>query len=230
MAPVRTLRRPTAARRTGAWYVRRAVRGQTRTARWCFAALGAAALAVPGCGGDEPRETREKAGTYPVRIVSATFPERQRLSSRTELEVAVRNAGDRAIPNVSLTIGNRGNAQFAAASQQSGLADPGRPVWIVDAGPRGGPTAYVNTWALGRLRPGRTKRFVFKVTAVKAGTHTVDYRVNAGLDGKAKAELPGGGAPKGSFRVTIDRAPDQACVTPDGEVVRNPSGSSTSCP
>jgi hypothetical protein len=37
------------------------------------------------------------------------------------------------------------------------------------------------------------------VTAVRAGTYTLRWRVAAGLDGKAKAELADGGAARGEF-------------------------------
>ena len=58
---------------------------------------------------------------------------------------------------------------FSRRSEQAGLADPNRPVWIVDDGPRGGETAYTNTWALGRVAPGQTKTFEWRVTPVEAG-------------------------------------------------------------
>ena len=56
------------------------------------------------------------------------------------------------MPNVAVTVNS-----FAARSEQAGLADPERAVWIVDASPRGGDTAYTNTWALGPLAAGRRR-------------------------------------------------------------------------
>ena len=70
------------------------------------------------------------------------------------------------------------------------MADPTRPTWVVDDGPRGGTTTYVNTWALGRLPAGQTHHFVWRVTAVQPGEHRLRYRVNAGLSGKAQASPP----------------------------------------
>ena len=94
-------------------------------------------------------------------------------------------------------------------------------MWIIDDSPRGGVTAYTNTWALGQVKAGETKEFVWKVTPVKAGDFEVKYRVAAGLDGKAKAVLAGGARPSGSFDVSISRDPDDARVDPGtGEVVR----------
>ncbi|MCW2996584.1 MAG: hypothetical protein JWN65_133, partial [Solirubrobacterales bacterium] len=96
------------------------------------------------------------------------------------------------------------------------------PVWIVDDGPLGGGTAYTNTWALGALKAGETKRFVWKVTPVQAGSHEVRFRVAAGLNGKAKAQAQGGKVPEGSFDVTISPKPAQATVDPEtGAVIRD---------
>ena len=74
--------------------------------------------------------------------------------------------------------------------------------------PLGCDTAYVNTWACGPLKPGaRARRFVWTVTAVKAGPYEVSWRVAAGLNGKAKAVAAGGGAaPSGSFSGTVSSA------------------------
>jgi hypothetical protein len=95
-------------------------------------------------------------------------------------------------------------------------------VWVIDASPRGGDTAYANTWALGRLAPGQTRRFVWRVTAVQAGTHTVKWQVAAGLNGKAKATLAGNRAPAGSVTVDVSAKPAQAHVDPKtGRVVRD---------
>ena len=88
-------------------------------------------------------------------------------------------------------------------------------MWIVDAAPPGGDTAYTNTWALGRLAPGQTRRFVWRVTAVQAGTRTVKWAVAAGLNGKAKATLAGNRAPAGSVTVDVSDKPAQAGVDPE---------------
>ena len=169
-----------------------------------------------GCGGGERQDADEPSGTWTVDVVEAKFPESQRLAKPATLRIRVRNDEDRAIPNVALTVDG-----FSRRSQQAGLSDPERPVFIVDDPPRGGVTAYTNTWALGRVPPGATKTFEWQVTPVRAGTHRVTYRVAAGLDGKAKAALRGGGAPQGSFTVKVSREPSQARVDPEsGEVIR----------
>jgi hypothetical protein len=116
------------------------------------------------------------------------------------------------------------------------LASDSRPVWIVDRAPnpngcqyscqQGGPggavTAYSNTWALGPLKPGTTKTFQWKLTAVKPGMHVVAWQVAAGLNGKAKARTNANAVPQGTFRVSIARAPQQAYVNNSGQVVTSP--------
>jgi hypothetical protein len=176
-----------------------------------------AAVALAGCGGGERQDANEPSGTFRVDVVRASFPTKQHLAEPERFVIAVRNAGDEAVPNVAVTV-----SSFAQRSEQAGLADPERAVWIIDSGPRGGETAYTNTWALGRLAPGQTRRFVWRVTAVKAGTHTVKWQVAAGLNGKAKATLPGNRAPAGSVTVDVSEKPSQAHVDPEtGKVVRD---------
>jgi hypothetical protein len=112
--------------------------------------------------------------------------------------------------------------RFSSTSDQAGLADTQRPVWIVDQGPAGGETAYVNTWALGRLAPGATKTFRWKVTAIQSGAHEISYRVSPGLTGRATvADV---GRATGKLKVNISREPAQARVDPEtGEVIRGES-------
>ena len=180
-----------------------------------------AALALTGCGGGGERQDEdEPTGNFSVDVESAEFPESQKLAEKVALRLRVRNTDSKTIPNLAVTVDG-----FQRRSQQAGLADPSRPVWIIDDGPRGGTTAYTNTWALGRVRAGETKEFVWEVTPVKAGNFEVKYRIAAGLDGKAKAVVAGGDSPSGSFDVQISREPDQSRVDPDsGEVVRETDG------
>ena len=207
------------------WYLPRAVEGSRRI----LLATGLAALAISGaaagCGGGERQDANEPSGTYKVDVEQASFPKRQQLARQEELRVVVRNADDKTIPNVAVTITSddpkNPTGGFTTRDQQAGLADPRRPIWIVDAGPYGGTTAYVGTWALGPLRAGQQREFVWKVTAVQPGTHTVRYRVAAGLDGKAKAQTAQGDEVAGSFRVDISPKASKATVDPEtGEVVR----------
>jgi hypothetical protein len=193
------------------------------------AALALAGLVAAGCGGGTRQDADEPSGTFPVDVVSATFPAKQRLAESTKLQIAVRNAGNKAVPNVAVTVESdeadqtAAAAAFAEASEEPGLADPSRPVWVLDAGPHGGITAYTNTWALGELKPNQTKTFVWRVTAVKPGVHAIKYKVAAGLDGKAKAVLAGGNEePAGTFTVNVSGKPANARVGPNGQVIIEP--------
>jgi hypothetical protein len=183
---------------------------------FAFAAAACAALAS-GCGGDEDarQDSAEPEGTWRV-AVDAQFPQSQRLAQSSTLRIRVRNRDQRAIPNVAVTVDG-----FTRRSEQAGLDDPNRPVFIVDDGPRGGITAHTNTWALGSVPAGEARTFEWRVTPVYSGTHEISYRVAAGLHGKARARLAGDRRPEGSFRVNVSRAPSQSRVDPDtGEVVR----------
>lgn len=185
-----------------------------------LAAVCAVTLVIAGCGQGERQDAHEQSGTYQVAIVKRDFPSSQALAQRARMTIAVRNDGDKPMPNVAVTV-----ESFSASSPQQDLADSSRPVWVIDDAPAGTPTAYDNTWASNRpLAPGATATFVWRVTPVVAGTHTVRYRVAAGLNGKARAQVAGGAAPQGSFTVRISSKPPVAIVDPDtGAVVREGS-------
>jgi hypothetical protein len=173
-------------------------------------------LGVSGCGGGERQDANEPSGTFRVNVVRASFPAKQRLAKPERMVITVRNAGRETVPDLAVSVDS-----FAARSEQPELADSQRAVWIVDRPPSGGETAYVGTWALGPLRPGEVKRFVWDVTAVQSGTHTVKWQVAGGLNGKAKAVLAGNRAPAGSFTVDISDRPARMRVDPEtGQVVR----------
>jgi hypothetical protein len=180
------------------------------------------ASAVAGCGGGERQDANEPSGTFKVDVVSASFPKHQRLSQTAVMRVVVRNADTRTIPDVAVTVSSddANGGGFTTRSEAAGQADPTRQLWIVDRGPRGGDTAYVSTWALGALRPGQTRAFEWRVTPVQPGTHTLRWRVAAGLNGKARAETDGGHEASGTLPVTVSSRPPAVTVDPDtGDVV-----------
>jgi hypothetical protein len=117
---------------------------------------------------------------------------------------------------------------FSVRSDQPDLAIPFRPVWILESGfPKlegqtasaGAEAAQTDTYAFGALPANQTKRIVWNVTPVQAGTYTVHYRVAAGLEGKAKAVTADGSVPEGEFVVRISSAPPQTRVDDSGKVV-----------
>ena len=89
---------------------------------------------------------------------------------------------------------------------------------MLDRGPRGGDTAYVDTWAFGALPRGATRIVTFRVTAARAGRWRLTWRVAPALEGDVR--LTGGGRTRGAFRVTITDAPVDSRVGPRGVVVR----------
>ena len=198
------------------WYVGAALRRVTANLCACAAAT-VATVAVGACGGDdERRDADAPGGTYTVSVPRPAFPAAQRLAKQATLVVRVRNAGERAIPNVVVTV--RGFRDRAGGSHD---ADLGRDLWIVDEGPGAAATAFADTWTAGRLEPGRTTTLRWRVTPVVPGTHTVRYEVSPALAGTARAQLDGGGRPAGALRVRVSGAPAQARVDPaTGEVRR----------
>lgn len=218
------LLRSTGSLDTSLWYVPAAMEG-SRRALWAtsVAAIVAAGF-VAGCGGGERQDADESSGTFKVKVLKASFPERQRLANQAVMQVVVRNDSGQTIPNVAVTVTSdddaKGGAGFTTRSTGADLADPTRQLWIVDEGPRGGDTAYVSTWALGRLAAGRTKTFEWHVTPVVAGTHMLRWHVAAGLNGKAVARTANGQDVAGTFRVRVASKPAPVKVDPKtGDIV-----------
>ena len=226
--------------RARGWYVPLAV--SRRRNCICGTVAVAALLALAGCGSQGRQDANEPRGRFPVDVTTATFPTSQRLAEHTRMVIVVRNDGTKMIPNIAVTIvdptlkhptaAQAFGGVLASGSPTANLASLSRPVWIIDSppgvcryscrsgGPGGAVTAYANTWALGPLKPGATARFVWGVTPVKPGTHVVQYQVAAGLNGKARAVLAGGGGrPWGTFRVNVSSKPQQSYVNDAGQVV-----------
>lgn len=188
----------------------------------------AAAVALAGCGGGERQDENEPEGSYRVDVTQATFPGGQKLAKPSTMRIVVKNVDDQTVPNIAVTV--RG---FDERVEGEDLADPERPVFAINGepeqigglpesraqAPRGGDTAYVDTWALGELAPGQVRTFLWKVTAVEAGPYRLTYEVSAGLDGKAKAVTQSGRQPTGVFIGTIDDTPPDARVADDGRTI-----------
>jgi hypothetical protein len=208
--------------------------------RSCGILAGIAATSLlSACGGQTEQNAAERSGIFPVKVTTASFPSSQRLAEHTRMVIAVRNTGQKAIPNIAVTITDppwgTSIQAFAQHISMPGLASHSRPVWVVDrppgpcsgtsgysceqGGPGGAVTGYSNTWALGPLQPGQSAKFVWGVTAVVPGTHVVRYEVAAGLNGKAKARLSGGAIPQGKFTVNISSKPAQSYVNNSGQIV-----------
>jgi hypothetical protein len=208
------------------------------------ATLAALALAVTGCGGgeEERQDANEPAGKFPVAVTAAKFPTSQRLAETSDLRLEIENVGSETVPNLAVTIwtgDEKASGAFSVRSDQPGLADANRPVWILENGfPKlvtsadesaaeleaapsaGAGAAQTDTFAFGPLEAGASKDIAWRVTPIQAGTYTVHYELAAGLDGKAVAVNDDGSSPvEGEFVVTITDKPPRASVSASGEVV-----------
>ena len=174
-----------------------------------------------------------------MEVTSAKFPTRQRLAERSNLELAVENIGEEQIPDLAVTIcldSCNADGPFSLREEQAGLANPNRPVWILEhdypkllepgtsqkeldvAPSSGAEAAQTNTFSFGPVAPGEELSATWQVTPVRGGTYTVNYELAAGLHGKAKAVTADGRPAEGSFVVTISTKAPQATVKPSGEV------------
>lgn len=205
--------------------------------------LAGLSLLAAGCSSKTPgkeQDRYERAGTYPVRVLSAKFPEEQKLAKDSTMEIVVENAGEEPVPDINVTVkcpGNGLGGSFMTVTGDADVADPERPQFIVnqiptaterkppplDPAPLERSSALVDTYPLGPLDAGRRATFRWDVTAVKAGDYRLCWRVNAGLYGKAKAvasedsRLPISGEFKGEVS---DEAP-KARIADDGRTVVN---------
>jgi hypothetical protein len=203
-------------------------------------AAGASALAAGGCGGGERQDAKEPTGSYPVKVVRASFPQRQSLAKNSTMEIVVQNAGQKMIPLISVTVkcGTELGGSFSTATQDTNVADPLRPQFIVnklptatervnpplDPAPLERSSAYSDTYPLGPLGAGRTATFMWDVTAVRSGPYHLCWRVNTGLYGKSKAVAASGSPPiSGEFKGQVSKKAAKAEVGPDGtSIVESP--------
>jgi hypothetical protein len=162
------------------------------------------------------------AGDEEIPVISVT------VECPRQPEQGQRSAGSGGSPSGA---GQQGGG-FNYRTTFPGVADPSRPQFVVNTIPTRTPrnydrgrldplersSSYVSTFPLGKLAPNREATFPWDVTAVTAGPYKICWRVNAGLDGKAKA-VPSGGPINGQFTGTVsDRAPD-ARIGDDGRTI-----------
>lgn len=196
---------------------------------------------VSACGSGEPQDASEPSADFSVEVTKAKFPERQQLVEASNVELEIENVGDQTIPNLAVTIYTTRASEatsepkperpFGIRLEEPGLADPTRPVWILEEGyPKlvtpgttvktisaapsaGAAAAQTDTFQFGAVRAGESKDIVWRLTPVLAGTYTVHYEVVAGLGGKAKAVTADGSPATGELAATITtETPRSTCV------------------
>ena len=184
------------------------------------------ALAMAGCGG-ERQDADAPSGQFDLDVTDASFPAKQKIAEASTLTLQVANTGERAVPDLAVTVetdpGTEGQAPvaFGQATDDPTLAASARPVWVLDEGPHGGESAYTNTWTVGPVGEGQSKTVEWKLTAAKAGRYTLNWRLAPSLEGDVSL---GDGRTTGKFDVTISDKPVPARVDGDGDVVREEAG------
>jgi len=160
-------------------------------------------MTLAACGGGGKQDEGDPTGTFKVDVPRASFPGKQRLAQESTLQITVVNRDTRTIPKLAVTING-----LSQRHDDPTLADPKRPIWVLNETPFNADSALTNTWALGPVAPGQSRTFTWKVTAVRSGTYTVRYSVAAGLYGKAKVvDTATGEVPEGSFIARVSRKP-----------------------
>ncbi len=207
---------------------------------WCPAGGAiAAALLAGGCGGTRV-DAHEPSATYDMQVLAASFPAKQSIARPETMTLLVRNSGNETVPNVAVTVDS-----FEYLSGYPGLAARKRPIWAIEQGPGAnakpsvesqeasqpgnGQTAYINTWALGPLAAGDSRRFSWRVVPVTSGRHFVHWSVAAGLAGKSRARGSNGPL-SGQFSVQIAAAPATSHVNPSNGKVEPGSAPPVSAP
>ncbi len=228
----------------------RRAHGLSRRARpLAFLLVCCAATTAIGCGSIPRQDADEPEGEFPVEV-SAKFPERQSLAKDSRLRIEVTNTGEETIPEVNVEVDGFSKVLRDPANPSQTdptVANPTRPVFVVEQAPveylrerdpqgqglvdrevnppYGKGTAYVNTYSLGELAPGDTATFRWDLSAIDPGPYRIDWRVNAGLDGRAIAvSEDSGDPPEGTFEGNIASTAPLAKVGEDGETVITSDG------
>jgi hypothetical protein len=98
-------------------------------------ALAAIALGISACGSSPRQDVDEPSGDFPVGVTAAKFATDQRLAETSDLRLDVSNVGDKPVPDLAVTIytgDQKAGGPFQVRSDQRGLSDPNRPVWILE--------------------------------------------------------------------------------------------------
>ena len=88
-------------------------------------AVAVMAAGVASCGGGERQDANEPEGDFPVQIVNANFPSKQQLARNTNLTLTVANTGDKAIPDLAITIFTTSNTSTSESGSSGSTETTG---------------------------------------------------------------------------------------------------------
>ena len=80
---------------------------------------------IVACGGGERQDADEPEGEFPVNVVSASFPSKQRLAQTSDLTLSVANTGEETIPDLAITIWTDAEAAPGAETDGTGTETTG---------------------------------------------------------------------------------------------------------
>jgi len=164
-----------------------------------FATVGLAA-----CGDDQQAKKTE---TVKLELVGASFAPLQKLAKEETMRITVRNPTSKTIEQVTATVSPGDTAGtgsgFDTRSADPGVADPSRPIWVVDEAPKNGVTADPAVTRLGPIAAGKSASFTWKLMPVRPGTYKLRWTVGGNLTNQVRVTDQQGDPISGTFPVRI---------------------------
>jgi hypothetical protein len=206
------------------------LRGPGATIAIGFAAISLAA-GISACGGGQRQDATGPSGNFPVKVTTAKFANHQKLAKTNYLQLAIRNAGNQTVPDLTVTINTTapgqppdqkspaystgsGQGSFNIRVEEPHLAFPFRPVWILEeAYPKvikpGQPLKQLSKTPTSGAASAATDTFQFG--SVKPGdTKNIVWRVTPVRTGTYTVH----------YEVSASVTGKASAVTPDGSPVR----------
>ncbi len=166
-----------------------------------------AALATVGlaaCGDDEPAKTTQDVK---LELVSAKFAPLQKLAKQETMRITVRNPTNEPIEQITAIVSPGDPAGtgsgFDTRSENPDVADPTRPIWVVEEAPKNGVTADPAVTRLGPLAAGKSLSFTWKLMPVRPGTYKLRWTIGGDLTNQVRVTDQQGDPISGTFPVRI---------------------------
>ena len=152
---------------------------------------------------DRPRTRTRPAGTYRVKVTSASFPPRQFVGQTSLMKIDVRNTGKKTVPALTVTVNIEGKEGEAAripfavhdpagrasptATARSGSSPRPTPAWPAPR-PRAAPRPPRPDLSLRCAQAGQDGRSDLEAERGAPRQIHVAYEVDAGLDAETEGE------------------------------------------